>query len=76
MFRKLYRYRYMETKEHNQVSGGKHTLGDINNNGKEECLKTWQQKVQSKHIGKRNQSKSKQSFNELQGNNKQQNTCN
>lgn len=66
----------METTEHNQVSGGKSALGNINSKGKDECLKTWQQKLQSKHIGKRNPSKSKQSFNELQGNNKQQNTCN
>lgn len=48
----------------------KNTQDEINSKGNDKYLETWQQKLQNKHTGKnRNQSKSKQSFKELQGNN-------
>lgn len=65
----------MENNEkHYYVSSGRNPLDEINSKGKDEYLGTWQQELQNKHTEKRIQTRNKQSFNELQGNNKQPNT--
>lgn len=74
MFKKLCKYVENNEKQ-SHVSRCKNTLYEKNSKGKDEYLETWPQKLQNKHTGRKKDSiKTKQSFNELQGNKKQPNS--